>query len=174
MIGRCLHGIGAILWLFVLSACGFHAVYGTAYQQARAQQNESLANIEVVTNNSRLGQLLKAETEDRLNPTAIPAVKTHRLVISIGETNVPLFVAPDGTYGRGNIEYNVKYSLIRLADNTVTDNGSIKRISSYSAAEQAAIYASFVTEADARKRGIVELAHDLQLRVANHLNRPTP
>lgn len=156
--------------ILALTACEFRPVYGKQYQAEQAASNESLAQIEVVTDNSRLSQLLKAETEDRLNPTALSVAKTYRLSIAIAQTNIPLFVAPDGTYGRGNIEFNVSYSLIRLSDNLLIDKGSIKRVSSYSAAEQAAIYATFVTEEDARKRGIVELAHDLQLRVGNHLS----
>lgn len=163
--------MGALLC--IISACGLHPVYSASYQAKQASSNASLAQVEVVTDNSRLGQLLKAETEDRLNPTALSVAKTYRLSLAIAQTNIPLFVAPDGTYGRGNIEFNVSYSLIRLSDNQLIDKGSIKRVSSYSAAEQAAIYATFVTEEDARKRGIIELAHDLQLRVGNHLSLRT-
>ena len=160
----------ALLLCALLSACGFRPVYGEQYQAERAAATASMGQIEVSTDTTRLGQLLNAELIDRLNPTNAAHDKLYRLTVALTEVNVPLFVAPDGTYGRGNIQFSANYSLARIADNTEVDSGSITRVSSYSASEQNAIYASYVAQQDARKRGVVELANDLALRMGNRLN----
>ncbi len=156
--------------LMVVSACGFRPVYGRNYQEERAVASAALAEIRVVTDTQRSSQLFKAELEDRLNPEHIAAEKRYVLNVSISETNVPLFVAQDGTYGRGNLQYSLGYTLIRLSDNQSLDSGNLTRVSSYAASETNAIYASHVAQQDARKRGMIELASDLTLRIGNRLD----
>ena len=160
----------ALLPLLVLSACGFRPVYGTQYQQERAVGSASLAQIKVVSDNSRAGQLLKAEIEDRLNPQNIPAEKRYTLRLGVAEYNIPLFVAPDGTFGRGNIQYSVDYVLTRDADGATINQGGLSRVSSYAASETNAIYASYVAQQDAKKRGVIEMASDVAMRMGNALD----
>lgn len=168
----------SLLCVLMLSACGFRPVYGTQYQSERSAASASLAEIEVVTNNDRLSQLFKAELEDRLNPENLPVEKRFRLTANIAEVNIPLFVAPDGTYGRGNLQYTLTYTLVRVADGKTISANGLTRVSSYAASETNAIYASYVAQQDAKKRGVIELASDLAMRLGNALDtdaaEPTP
>lgn len=157
--------------LLFVAACGFRPVYGTQYQAERTQATASLAEVAVVTSTSRLGQLLGEELRDALNPEHIPAVKRYRLQVQVSERNIPLFVAPDGTYGRGNVRYTARYTLTRLSDGKQVDSGSVTREASYAASEINAIYGSYVAQQDARTRGVIELAHDVSMRVSNRLDR---
>ncbi len=157
--------------LFALAACGFRPVYGTQYQAERGVATARLAEIEVSIDSSRYSQLLKAELEDRLNPEHIAADKRFQLQLSLSEINVPLFVAQDGTYGRGNLQYTLLYSLQRKGDSKVVDSGKIQSMSSYAASETNAIYASHVAQQDARKRGMTDLANDIAMRLGNALER---
>jgi LPS-assembly lipoprotein len=156
--------------LCILSACGFRPVYGEAYQSERAAGTAALAQVEVSAGNSRRAQLFKAVLEDQLNPDAVPTQKTYRLDVVLEEQNIPLFVAPDGTYGRGNIQYTAKYALRRIDDNALLADGSLQSVSSYAASETDAIYASYVAQEDAKKRGVIELANNITLLLANRLN----
>ncbi len=157
--------------LLFVSACGFRPVYGEAYQAERGAVSARLAEVAVSTGTTRSEQLLKAEVEDRLNPDNVAAEKRFMLVVSVGEVNIPLFVAPDGTYGRGNLQYTLTYSLRNSTDGSVVDTGSLTRVSSYAASETNAIYASYVAQEDARKRGVIELSKDIVTRVANILDK---
>lgn len=156
--------------LLLTSACGFRPVYGKHYQEERAQATAALAEIQVVTDTSRLSQLFKAELEDQLNPEHQSRSKRYRLHVGITEQNIPLFVAQDGTYGRGNLRYTLKYTLVRVQDDQAVDHGSLVRVSSYAASETNAIYASYVAQEDAKRRGMVELANDLAMRIGNRMD----
>lgn len=157
-------------WLLAVSAltgCGFEPVHGRAARAARVHRVES---VRVVTDNTRLGQLLKAEIEDQTNPAGLRAEKPFTLTITTAETEISLFINLDGTSSRGDMQYVSSYVLTRTADGQKMDSGSITRISSYNISENAD-YASYVSREDARKRGIIELARDYNLRLSNLVPR---
>lgn len=150
--------------LIALSACGFEPMYSREYQQ-RTIEGE-LAAIEVRTPKGILGELLRAEIEDAVNPEYLNVQPRYRLTIELVEEDIPLFINLDGTSNRGEIRYNSTYHLMRLADNVVVHTGNVLRISSYNSS-QTADYAAFVSREDAKKRAILELAQDYKLRLAN-------
>lgn len=156
--------------LLTLTACGFQPLHGQAY---RAQQKVDLSAIRIEVNNSRLGQLLKSQIEEGINPDYQRGEKRYTLSIGVTEQEIYLFINPDGTSSRGDIQYDSTYQLIRNRDRKQIDAGSLSRVSSYNTSEQAD-YASYVAEEDARKRGIVELAQDYQLRISNLLVKLNP
>ena len=126
----------------------------------------NLTNVRIETDRSRLGQLLKAEIEDQANPDSDPVEKLYVLHIASPERDVALFINPDGTSSRGDLVYATSYTLTRVADGKLITQGNIQRISSYNSSVSAD-YASFVSQADARKRAVLELAQDYKLRLAN-------
>ncbi len=161
-----------LLLVFSMTACGFHPVYGSrSVTQSTPAAQQFLASVAVSTDTARLSQLFKAELVDRLNPTHLPVNKRYKLDATIAEMNIPLFVAADGTYGRGNLQYTLTYTLIRIQDNRPLKTGTITRVSSYAASETNAIYASYVAQEDARNRGVVELATDMALTLSNLMER---
>lgn len=149
--------------LLALAACGFRPVHGSEYQ---AQQNNSLAAVQVEVDTTRLGQLLKAEIENGVNPDYRRAEKLYTLAIALSETDAYLFINPDGTAGRGDVQLSSTYTLRRTLDGAVVKTGRLNRVSSYNISETAD-YATYVSQEDARKRGIVELAQDYKLRLSN-------
>ncbi len=149
--------------LLALAACGFRPVHGRDYQ---AEQVNGMASVQVVVNNTRLGQLLKAEIEHGVNPDYQRAEKLYTLSITLTEQDVYLFINPDGTAGRGDVMFTSAYQLTRNVDRKVVKSGRLNRTSSYNISESAD-YATYVSEEDARKRGIVELGQDYKLRLAN-------
>lgn len=156
--------------LLALAACGFRPVHGRMYQ---AEQETSLASVAVQVDNTRLGQLLKAEIETGVNPDYERAEKLYTLSITLSTYDVYLFVNPDGTAGRGDVVFNSNYQLVRNLDRKVLKTGQIKRVSSYNISESAD-YATYVSEDDARRRGVVELAQDYKLRMSNLMQGLNP
>lgn len=156
---------------FALSACGFQPMHGT---QMREASRIHLATVEVKTDTSRYGQLLKAEIEDQVNPNGAHTEKLYRMEIGFSTADTALFTNPDGTSSRGDLLFNSSYTLIRIADKKTITTGTVMRTSSYNAS-QTADYASYVSREDAYRRGIAELAQDYKLRIANlvsTLNNP--
>lgn len=149
--------------ILALAACGFTPVHSRQYQ---AQQDNSLASVVVDVDNTRLGQLLKAEINLGVNPDYERAEKLYRLDIALTENDVYLFINPDGTAGRGDVQFRSTYTLTRLLDGKVVKTGKLNRVSSYNISETAD-YSTYVSQEDARKRGIVELAQDYKLRLSN-------
>lgn len=125
-----------------------------------------MASVQIAVDNSRLGQLLKAEIQSGVNPDYQRAEKRYTLTIALTEQNLYLFINPDGTAGRGDIRFNSTYTLVRNVDGKTIKSGRLNRVASYNISESAD-YATYVSQEDARKRGIVELANDYKLRVAN-------
>lgn len=157
--------------MLTLAACGFKPLHSREF---RAQTDTDLTAVRIQVDNTRFGQLLKAEIERGVNPDYHRAEKLYALQISLAEREIPLFINADGTSSRGDIEYRSAYALTRILDGKVVQQGKINRTTSFNTSENAD-YASYVSEEDARKRGIEELAQDYRLRLSNllvKLNRP--
>lgn len=152
--------------LLALAACGFKPVHGQDY---RTEQDSSLSSVQVVVDNTRLGQLLKAEIQDGVNPSRERAEKLYTLRITLTQRDIYLFINPDGTAGRGDVRFISAYRLTRNLDSKVIKTGHLNRTASYNISETAD-YATYVSEEDAKKRGIVELGNDYKLRLANLMN----
>ncbi len=159
-----------VLLLLSLTACGFQPLHGRAF---RALTDADLSAVRIEVDRTRLGQLLKAEIEDGVNPDHQHAEKLYTLKITLTEREIYLFINPDGTSSRGDIEYRSNYQLLRILDGKVVQQGALSRTSSYNISETAD-YASYVSEEDARKRGVTELAQDYKLRLSNLLVKLNP
>ena len=151
--------------VLLVNACGFKPVHGRA---ERAEYASQLESIQIVTGPGRLPQLLKAEIEDQVNPSYQRAEKLFVMTITVTETEISLFINPDGTSSRGDIQFRSTYALTRKLDGKLIDSGSLVRVASYNVSNSAD-YGTFVSKEDARKRGALALAEDYKLRLANLL-----
>jgi hypothetical protein len=159
--------------LLSLSACGFEPIHATNHRATNNGENigAQLQSIYVVTDRSRLGQLLKAEMESQFNPTYVKAAHRYQLRVTLSESEGGVFINPDGTSSRNNVNLNSSYTLTELHHTEIIDRGDINRISSYNLSEDAD-FATYVAQQDARKRGILEIARAYKLRLSNVLTRP--
>lgn len=169
---RALTSLMLMAVLPLLASCGFKPVHS---REQRVQQETQIESVQIVTDNSRYGQLLKAEIEDQVNPDAIHAEKPFVMTIHYKLTEISLFINPDGTSSRGDMQFSSDYAVTRKIDGKIIDTGAITRVSSYNISETAD-YATYVSREDASRRGVLELAQDYKLRLANlvpKLNNPT-
>lgn len=169
-----------LLTVLLASACGFQPLQGVEYRSSLAVDLSSLnINVEVASMTTtatsgsstassvprRYAELLKAEIKDRVNPMNTAGEKLYNVDISYTETDVSLFVRPDGTASRGNMVYNSKYVITRILDKKVVASGSLQSVSSFNSSPTAD-YSSYVSIEDARKRAVLDLAQTYQLRLA--------
>ena len=174
-----LRAFATSLFLLALASCGFQPLQSQAYRGTLAVD---MASVDVEVGNTsthsmngvrsagagRYSELLEAEIQDQINPTATRSQKRFKITIGYSEQESGVFVNPDGTVSRGDLIYASHYTITRLADGKRVADGSISRISSYNTAPNAD-YSSYVSIEDARKRGVMELAQDYKLRLATLL-----
>jgi LPS-assembly lipoprotein len=169
--------LSALAALVLLAGCGFKPQYAKDSTTAAAVDLSSVAVTVIgstITANApstisrRSSELLKAEIEDQTNPRGTQGQKQFLLSINYTEQDTSLFVNPDGTSSRGDLQYASSYTLTRMSDGKVIASGNIQRSSSYSASPTAD-YASYVSVEDARKKGMLALAQDYKLRLATLL-----
>jgi hypothetical protein len=182
--------LAPLIALCAMSACGFHPIHSREQREEWATNLDSVQIITQAANtgtvvtasgltinssgSQRLPELLKAEIQDQVNPESTHSEKLFVITITVSESEIALFINPDGTSSRGDMQYISSYQVARKLDGKVLDRGTITRISSYNISQNAD-YGTYVSREDARKRGILELAQDYKLRLANllpKLNNP--
>lgn len=156
----------AVMGLMLASACGFEPVYATRTPGEGAAVQ--MAAIAVQAPPGRLGQLLKAEVEDQLNPTAQVTGIDYNLKLDLSSVSQPFVIEQDGTASRYTVTFTAPFSLTRLADGAVITRGRVKRSVSYNVSETDD-YATYTSQTDAMSRAVIELADDIKMRISAHL-----
>lgn len=177
----------------MLAACGFQPVYGTksslpAQSPIRAGVKISVIVSSVISTSgsgnssidssasSSMARQFTYNLEDILNSSDTPA---YKLDVVLTQSNVGIGVARDGTASRYNLILSSSYKLIRIADNKEMDSGTIGNVTSYNNPNNQ-YFSTYISEQDARKRGIAELAELYRHRLiaftekTQSLNQPSP
>jgi LPS-assembly lipoprotein len=163
------------LSLATLFGCGFHSVYGSHVDDKTGNTDSAmLASIRIDSIPTRSGQELKEDLEDVINPgNSIAAAPAYRLIISLTSSEAPIGVSRDGTVSRYNVYLTSTYRLIRIADDKQVSSGTVSHISSYNN-EVNAYFSTYISDADATKRGISELAELYRTRLAAYFDAGAP
>lgn len=148
--------------MLVLTACGFEPMYGS---EPSAPLAMGAIAVEPIAG-GRPGDQLRSSLEDLLNPEAVPTANApYRLAISIGQTQVPVSVEPDGRILRFNLVLASNFRLVRASDGQEVYGGSVERVTAYNVSETND-FSTTIAERDALKRTIRELAEDYRLKLA--------
>jgi LPS-assembly lipoprotein len=173
------------LFCLILAGCGFQPVYGTASGasekspiRAGVKVSTSASGAVTATNNSvvdnnataNMARQFTNNLEDMLNYEGTP---TYKLDVALSQSVVGIGVARDGTASRYNLVLNSTYKLIRIADGKEVDSGSFSNFTSYNNPNNQ-YFSTYVSEQDARKRGIKELAELYRHRLISFTEKTTP
>jgi hypothetical protein len=161
--------------ILFLTGCGFHSVYGTHVNEKTGETDSAmLAGVRVDTIPGRMGQEFKENLEDKINPgDAISAAPAYRLAVGLTSSESAIGVSRDGTVSRYNVYLNSTYTLTRVADNKVVTTGSLNHVSSYNNVINA-YFSTYVSDQDATKRGIAELAELYRARLTAYFDAGAP
>jgi len=161
-----------LLPVFFLFACGFHPLY--AKKTSDTDTSKVFAGVTVDSMPGRTGQLLKSNLEDQLNPKgAIPGSPAYRLSVTYKSSITPIGVARDGTVSRYNVYLTSKYVLYRNADGKAITSGEIGYVDSYNNLTNA-YFSTYISEEDAFKNGITQLAELYRERITSYLSEGAP
>jgi LPS-assembly lipoprotein len=157
--------------LLALPACGFQPVHSKAAQPGIAPVGIA---VEVSAPDRLSKERLTAELEDRLNPGGLPAQPAYRLNVQLSSSVGAIGVARDGTVSRYNVNLLSSYTLTREGEKEPLTSGGLRSVSSYNNLTNQ-YYSTYISEQDAIRRGIGELAELYAQRLAPVLaeaNRP--
>lgn len=161
-----------LITLILLTGCGFKPLYGKSTNAGISKALLAGISVDpVTTTDGRMGQQLKIELEDHLNPGGVvPGNPAYRLKVTLAETNSAIGVAPDGTISRYNVYLNSTYILLRNSDGRQVTTGSVSDVNSYNNVTNA-YYSTYISQEDAIKRGVTELAELYRVRMAAYLSQ---
>lgn len=160
-------GISAlfIVCLLFTASCGFTPVYKTT--ENGTSSTESLRRINIITERSLIAQRYKTHLSDLLNPTSDNQEPLYNLDVKLDASTTPLAIQQDRTITRFKVEVRATYTLTRIADGTVIDEGSLHREGGYD--KVSSDYATYISDEDATRRVTRELAEDTRIRMMGAL-----
>lgn len=150
-----------IFVVLLLGACGFRSLYGT---DATADAPGELATIKVNPIADRLGQQLRNNLLDLLNPRGRPANPRYFLTVRLDQSTQRLAIEKDAFATRANLRLLAKFSLQDPDSLEIVVSGKILMVSSYNILDSE--FATLMAEKDAKARAAREIAHDIRTRLA--------
>jgi LPS-assembly lipoprotein len=146
---------------FSMAACNLQPLYGG---RAGQQVSRTLATVEIYTPRNRIGQLLRVQLADELNPEGVTSPRQYDLLVRLDRFRDALAIQLDDTVTRYNLTLLATYELRRRTDNAVVFSSAARRIASYNVVE--APYATLAAEHDAERRAVEELAVEIRTRLS--------
>lgn len=144
-----------------LGGCGFRPLLK---QQAAADADQSvqaeLASIEVEPARGQLGQQLRNDLLDQLNPGALAVASRYRLSVQNQVTTNALAIQIDATITRFNLRLRTRFQLRDKQSGKMVYASTVARTSSYNVVRQP--YAVKVAETDAQRRAAREVSADVR------------
>lgn len=155
-------GLAAAGLLF-LAACGFQPLYGESQSSVRAD----LAAVDVALIEDRVGQQLRNELVRRFHPDGRARNPSYRLQVDLRISKRDLALQKTEIATRANLRITASYTLLKNMDGGKLIQGTTRITTSYDILSDD--FATLAAEADARRRGVRELADEITNRLAAFL-----
>lgn len=147
-----------------LAACNLRPLHGGS---SGAAANRELASIAVDVPRSRIGQILRNQLLDELNPAGMEVPQRYVLIVRLDRERDALAIQLDDTVTRFDLTLLARFELRRKADGVTLYQGAARRVASYNVVR--APYATLVAEEDAERRAARELSREIRARLAVRL-----
>ncbi len=163
---RCLAaGVVAVLAIG-LAGCGFRPLYG---ERDGGSVARDIATVRIAPIADRIGQMLRNELLDRLNPAGEPADPRYALEVRLAVSRQELGLRKDETATRANLRFRSRFRLREAASGAIVYSGRTASVTSFNIVESE--YATISAERAARRRGTLLVADSIALRLAAYFNR---
>lgn len=144
-----------------LGACGFRPLLT---QQAALDRDQEvvteLAAIQVDRMGGRLGQQLRNDLIEQLDPATLAVPKRYQLDVNLATRSNALAIQLDNTITRYNLTLRASFVLRDREDGSVMYDSRVTRTASYNVVRQP--YAVLVAEQDAERRAAREVSSDIR------------
>lgn len=145
----------------LLGGCNLRPLHGG--ERGAAMQAE-LAAIEVTTPLDQLGQQLKTQLADELNPRGLDEPARYELLVTLRRTRNALAIQLRDQITRYDMIIAAFYQLRRKADGRVLFRSAGRRVASFNV--RRAPFATQIAQQDAERRAAEELSRDIGLQLA--------
>ena len=144
---------GGVLLPLLLSACGFHPMYGRSVGPA-------LSSVYVEPIAERDGYELRNTLIDALQSDGDKAGKIYNLKVTLNESSQGIALQNDATITRYNDRLEARYTLSDMRGNVLT-SGTQTELSAYNVVQSP--YATLTAQQDASKRAAQDVAERIHL-----------
>lgn len=158
---------GLVIGILCLAACGWRPV--DAVRSDGAANTGKLAQIKIELINDRIGQQLRNDLLDRLNPDGRPAQPTYSLIVKLTKTETQVGINQNNTASRSDVLVTADYNLRAIGSNKTLLSGQSRGTNSYSIILNP--YSTVVGQQDAVKRTLNAIADDITTRLALYFDR---
>jgi LPS-assembly lipoprotein len=159
--------LAVLAWALLLSACGFHPLYGNAGLNAGV--GSTLANVYVEPIPERVGYELRNELLDLFNATGESSNAAFRLKLSVNESEEAVVLQTNTAITRYNYTLSAHYELIPRDGASAVKSGDVTALSAYNVAAAPFLYATVTAERDAKNRAANDIAERIRTQIAVYL-----
>jgi len=152
-----------------LGGCGFRPMYGGVGGADDPDIRERLAAIEVRGLDGRLGQILRNELLDQLNPVGAQVSARYLLPVQLRRFAAALGIQLDNTVTRYNLILVARFQLRERGTQRVVYQSIARREASYNVSQQP--FADLTAEQNAERRAAREVSNDIRTQLAVHFAR---
>jgi LPS-assembly lipoprotein len=152
-----------------LGGCGFRPMYGGAGDADDPGVRERLAAIEIRGLDGRLGQILRNELLDELNPVGTQVPARYFLPVQLRRFAAALGIQLDNTVTRYNLILVARFQLRERDTRRVLYQSIVRREASYNVSQQP--FADLTAEQNAEQRVAREVSQDIRTHLAVHFAR---
>jgi len=152
-----------------LGGCGFRPLYGGAGDAGDPDIREQLAAVEIRGLDGRLGQVLRNDLLDQLNPVSDQVPSRYVLAIQLRRFASALGIQLDNTITRYNLILVARFQLRERGTRRIVYRSLVQRVASYNVSQQP--FADLIAEQDAERRAARELSTDIRTQLAVHFAR---
>ncbi|HJQ56956.1 MAG TPA: LPS assembly lipoprotein LptE [Vineibacter sp.] len=152
-----------------LAACGFEPMYGEragttpADRPAQTGVQSDMFATRVATIADRVGQMVRNQLVDRLNPQGEPGQPAYYLVVRLNEQKDAVLTRSDEFSTATNLRLIADFE-VRDPKGNILNTGYSRAITRYNTLRSQ--YATIAAEDSARERAARELAEDIRVKLA--------
>jgi len=157
----------AIGCAFLLSACGFHPLYGNTALDPRV--GPTLANVYVEPISDRVGYELRNSLLDLFDATGQANGAAYRLKLSLSEMEEAVVLQTNTAITRYNYTLMAHYELIPREGAAAVKSGDVTALAAYNVAAAPFLYATVAAERDAKNRAANDIAERIRTQIAVYL-----
>ena len=152
-----------------LGGCGFRPMYGGAGTADDPDIREQLAAIEIRGLDGRLGQILRNDLLDQLNPVGEQVPARYFLGVQLRRFSNALGIQLDSTITRYNLLLIARFQLRERGTRRVLYQAIARREASYNVSLLP--FADLTAEQNAERRAAREVSNDIRTQLAVHFAR---
>lgn len=156
----------SLLWVLCLAGCGFRPLYS----EQDDQTVERLALIRVGSIEGRMGQIMRNQLVQGLNPSGEPAHAAYDLTVTLGSSERDLGIGKDATTTRAETTVSAHYVLKDRKTGKVIFEGRESESTDYNLIVDS-YYSNIVAKNNAQKGAVQSVASLIKLGLATRLSQ---